>query len=170
MIENDGKNGGKNGAGKIVNGKKLPPERDEKGKFVNSPGPGRGRTKEDPVQLDGDLLDMIEQVVITGLGATELKDRLKAAGIGIRIQSMKEPDDSGPVVEPFVLEFMGLITNLGEAYVNKTGIPISGLDLIKRMAQVCVNCDRLGTEAFKWEEVEKGDAGDTTGSGFSSSN
>jgi len=123
------------------------------------PGPGRGHTKEEQVELDGELLDMIEQVVVTGLGSKDLKDRLKAAGIGIRVQSMRKPDDTGPVVEPFVLEFMGLITNLGEAYVNKTGIPISGLDLIKRMAQVCVNCDRLGTEALVWEEVERGDTG-----------
>jgi hypothetical protein len=133
--------------------------RDKMGRFNkgHSGGPGRGHKKEKQVELDGELLDMIEQVVRTGLEAKELKDRLKAAGIGIRVQSMRKPDDTGPVLEPGVGEWIGLLWNLSESYLNKTGIPISGLDLIKRMGEVCVNCDRPGTEAFEWKEIADDD-------------
>jgi len=80
---------------------------------------------------------MIEQIVRTGLDAEEQKDRLKAAaGIGIRVQSLRKPDDAGPVIEPFVDERMTLLLNLAESCLNKTGIPISSLDLIKLMARV----------------------------------
>ena len=140
--------------------KKMDDKRDEKGRFVKGygGGPGRSHKKEKEVELDGELLDMIEQVVITGLGAKDLKDRLKAAGIGLRVQSMRGSDDTGLVIEPWVNELLGLLPNLAEAYFNKTGNPISGLDLIKRMAQVCINCDRLGREAFELEEVGDDDA------------
>jgi hypothetical protein len=149
MSKNDKKNGEKN-AEKTT----------RKQMFIKggAPGPGRGHKKEGQVELDGELLDMIEQVVITGLGAKDLKDRLKAAGIGIRVQSMRGPDDSAPVLEPFVSELMVVLSNLAESYLNKTGIPTSGLDIIKRMREVCLNCDRLGTEGDRgFEEVEGGD-------------
>ena len=51
-------------------------------------GPGRGH-KKSKIQIDGDLLDAIEEVVRTGLGSDDLKDRLKAAGIGLRVQNLK---------------------------------------------------------------------------------
>ena len=54
-------------------------------------------------------------------------------------------------------ELMALLPNLAGAYANKTGNHISTLDLLKRMGEVCLNCDRLGTEAFVWEEVEDDD-------------
>ena len=121
-----------------------------------APGPGRGHKKERQIELDGELLDMIEQVVRTGLGARDLKDRLKAAGIALKVQSMRKPD-SGPVLEPFVAELLDLVPNLIGAYSNKTGIHITPLDLFKRMGEVCLNCDRLGTEEeCEFVEVEKG--------------
>ena len=89
---------------------------------------------------------MIEQVVKTGLNAEELKDRLKAAGIGVRVQSLKKPDDPGPIVETWVLELTWFLSQLKSAYVNKPGTSISILDLLKRMGEICLNCDRLGTE------------------------
>jgi uncharacterized protein YidB (DUF937 family) len=138
---------------------KMDEKRNEKGQFVKgySGGPGRGYKKEEQVKLDGELLDMIEQVVITGLGAKDLKDRLKAAGIGIRVQSMRGPDDSAPVLEPFVSELMVILSNLAVSYSSKTGVPTSPLEMIKQMARVCPNCDRFGGEAFELEEVRGGD-------------
>jgi hypothetical protein len=116
---------------------KMDEKRNEKGQFVKG--------------------YMIEQVVITGLGAKDLKDRLKAAGIGIRVQSMRGPDDSGPVLEPFVSELMVILSNLAVSYSSKTGVPTSPLEMIKQMARVCPNCDRFGGEAFELEEVRGGD-------------
>ena len=125
-------------------------KRNEKGQFEKGwgGGPGRGHTKEDPVQLDGELLDMIEQVVRTGLGAKELKDQLKAAGIGIRVQGIRGSDDieiAQTDARFFMAEWLGFLWDLVGARFKKTGEPVSGLDVIKRMSEVCVNCDRLGT-------------------------
>jgi hypothetical protein len=85
--------------------------RDEKGRFIKgySGGPGRGKKK---VKIDGELLDAIEMVVRSGLGAIELKDRLKAAGIGIRIQSLRKPEADRSVVEPWILRLMYLLDKI----------------------------------------------------------
>jgi hypothetical protein len=155
--EKDKKNGAKNDAGEDGNGKKSLPERNKRGQFVNSPGPGRPK-KEKPVELDGELLGMIEQVVKTGLNADELKDRLKAAGIGIRIQSMKKSDDTDVDTNSFITRWLGFVWGIATARSNETRIPTSGLDVLKRMCEVCVNCDRLGTEGDNWlEEVKAED-------------
>ena len=117
-----------------------------------SPGPGRGHKKQK--KLDGDLLDAIEQVVRTGMGAAELKDSLKAAGIAIRVKQLRGSDDSGePILSPWVMDLFSLLHNLAECYLNKTGNPIGPYQIIKRMSRVCVNCDRLGTKFEDLEEV-----------------
>ena len=64
-------------------------------------------------------------------------------------QEPQERDDAGPVVESFVYELMVLLLNLAESCLNKTELRISSLDLIKLMARVWVNCNRLGTKAFE---------------------
>ena len=94
------------------NGEKMDEKRNEKGQFEKGygGGPGRGHKKESPVILDGELLNMIEEVVITGLGARDLKDRLKAAGIGIRVQGMKGSDDTDTKPEPFVIKIITLLS------------------------------------------------------------
>jgi hypothetical protein len=134
-------------------------KRNKKGQFEKGygGGPGRGYKKESPVELDGELLDMIEQVVITGLGARDLKDRLKAAGIGIRVQGMKETDDTPTTADPFVFEFLSLLSDLSERHLNATGKSLSPIEIIKRMQDTCINCDLLKTCDFDRKEVEPTD-------------
>jgi hypothetical protein len=122
-------------------------KRNEKGQFQKGycGGPGRGHKKERQVELDGELLDMIEQVVKTGLNAEDLKDRLKAAGIGIRIQSMKKSDDTNIGYNSFITRFLLFVDNIAQARFNKTGIPKSAKDVLIEMCKVCVDCERLGT-------------------------
>jgi len=123
-------------------------EKTQKQMFVKggAPGPGRGHTKE-KVEIDGDLLDAIEQVVRTGMGAKELKDRLKAAGIAIRVKQLKGSADDKAVMDPFTMKLFDLFHNLAQSQLNKTGIPMSAFQVVERMLRVCVDCNRIGTQS-----------------------
>ena len=110
------------------------------------PGPGRGHKKE-KVEIDGDLLDAIEKVVRTGMGAKDLKDRLKAAGIGIRVKQLKGSADDKPIMDSFTMNLFDLLHNLAQCQFNKTGNPMSAFQVVERMLRVCVDCDRLGTQS-----------------------
>ena len=119
-----------------------------------APGPGRGHKKEGNVEIDGDLLDAIEKVIRTGMNAKELKDRLKAAGIAIRVKQLKGSADDKPVMDPFTMKLFDLLHNLAQCQLNKTGIPMSALQVVERMLRVCVDCERLGTQSEELEEVD----------------
>ena len=162
MSKKDKKNGIKNGVGEVENGKKSPSERNERGQFVNSPGPGRGQKKEEQVELDGELFDDIERVIRKGMASKDVSLRLKAAGLGVRLESLKKRDDSNePVMSPWVSEWIGLITSLTRARFNKTQEPVCGLDIMKLMSEVCVDCERLGTTSIDpYFKIVKGDGSD----------
>jgi hypothetical protein len=151
-------------------GEKKDDKRDKKGQFVKGHigGPGRGHKKEKQIELDGELLGMIEQVVKTGLNADDLKDRLKAAGIGIRVQSMKKSDDADIGYDSFITRWLDFVWDIANARFNKTGIPTSGKDVLIEMCKVCVDCDRLGTTSIDPDfKIVEPASGEGTGSGSS---
>jgi hypothetical protein len=165
MSKKDKKNGIKNGVGEVENGKKSPSERNERGQFVNSPGPGRGQKKEEQVELDGELFDDIERVIRKGMASKDVSLRLKAAGLGVRLESLKKRDDSKePVIPPWLDVWLSLLNKLSFARLHKTGIPTSGMDIMGLMSQTCVNCDRLGTTSIDpdFKEVEDDDPDDNS--------
>jgi hypothetical protein len=139
---------------------KMDDNRNERGQFKpgHSGGPGRGHKREEDIELDGELLDMVEQVVRTGLGSRDLKDRLKAAGIGIRVQGMKKTEDS-PVLDPFVENVMLLLSNVTSSYADKIGVSIGSLEVLKLMVDCCPDCEKFGTGEEEWFKVVTDDDG-----------
>ena len=126
------------------NSENKPEETSDKRMFKKggAPGPGRGHKKE--VDLESDLLDAIEAVVRTGLGKGELADRLKAAGLGLKIQGLKNRPDEEPVLIPFVAKFMSLLYDLAGGCSQGSGAPMSAIDVIDLMAKVCPGCSTIG--------------------------
>ena len=101
-------------------------------------GPGRGHKKPDAV-IDSDLLDAIEKVVRSGLGKGDLADRLRAAGLGLKLKGMKEQKVE-PITTPFVLKLVGLLTDLAGRCSEGAGEPQNGLSVIDLMVRVCPTC------------------------------
>jgi hypothetical protein len=71
-------------------------KRNQKGQFEKGygGGPGRGYKKERQVELDGELFDDIKRVIRKGMASKDVSLRLKAAGLGVRLESLKKRDDS----------------------------------------------------------------------------
>ena len=110
-----------------------------KGRFVKgyAGGPGRPKATEDAISRD--LLTRIEQVVRSGMKKGELADRLKAAGLGIKLKGMKEKKED-PITTPFVLKLAGLLTDLAGRCSEGPGEYQNGLSIIDRMVRVCPTC------------------------------
>jgi len=70
-------------------------KKDAKGRFLPgwSGGPGRGKKKKTVIN---DILKEIEDVVIKGMRSGDLSNRLKAAGLALKLKSIMGPgsDDS----------------------------------------------------------------------------
>jgi len=115
------------------------------------PGPGRGHKKEG--DLESDLLDAIEEVVRTGLGKGELSDRLKAAGIALKLQGLKKPEEE-PILTPFAAKFLSLLYDLADRCSQGSGAPISAIDVIDRMVKTCPKCSMIGAAADGSEILE----------------
>jgi hypothetical protein len=110
-----------------------------RGSFYKGQPGGPGRPKED--EATKDLLSKIEAVVRSGMSKGELADRLKAAGIAIKLKGLKEkrPEE---VTTPWVLKLSGLLTDLA-ARCSEEGIPVNGVSVVDRMATVCPTCPLL---------------------------
>jgi hypothetical protein len=100
-------------------------------------GPGRPKTTEDAINRD--LLTRIERVVTDGMKKGELADRLKAAGLGIKLKGMKEKKVD-EVSTPFVLKLAGLLTDLAGRCSEGPGTPQNALSVIDLMVRVCPTC------------------------------
>jgi hypothetical protein len=138
------------------NGFKWEDKRDKKGQFVKGYGGGPGRPKKElPNPLEP---DEFKNIIDQGLRSKDGKERAVWARVMLAYDKQMGTSKDDVIVEPFVGELIWLLSDLAEAYLNKTGISISGLDIIKRMREVCLNCDRLGTEGdCEFEEIEEGD-------------
>jgi|WetSurSiteA1Bulk_404760.scaffolds.fasta_scaffold83607_2 hypothetical protein len=78
------------------------------------------------------------------MGKGELGDRLKAAGLGLKIQGLKNRPNEEPVLIPFVSKFMSLLCGLAGRCSQGSGAPMSAIDVIDLMAKVCPNCSTIG--------------------------
>lgn len=127
------------------NSENKPEETSDKRMFKKggAPGPGRGH-KNPEAPIDCDLLDAIEKVVRSGMGKGELADRLKAAGLGLKIQGLKNRPDEEPILIPFVSKFMSLLCDLAVSRSQGSGAPISAIDVIDLMARACPGCSTIG--------------------------
>ena len=140
----------KNGSGQAETGKNSLPERNEKGQFTNSPGPGRGHKKESFEPLGS---DEFKNIIDEGLRSKDSKERAVWARVMLAYNKQIGTSEKDVAMEPFVAKFLGLISHLTENCVVD-GVS-NGIDVIDRMAEVCINCDRLGTEEHNWfKEVE----------------
>jgi hypothetical protein len=120
------------------NGETKGADSPNKGRFVKGVyAGGPGRPKEDDVTRD--LLTKIEQVVRSGMSKGEIADRLKAAGIAIKLKGLKEkrPEE---VTTPFVLKLAGLLTDLAGRCSEGPGTPQNALSVIDLMVKTCPTC------------------------------
>ena len=145
MSENDDKNSREN---KEINGEKTVQEtenkRGEDGRFVTGGpgGPGRGKKANDDLELAEDLLELVEAVAREGItGSPDLKDKLNAAKLALNVEARKKPEEEADPCHPVVVGWSGLIENLA-------GVGENGFDVMKRMAEVCPGCEKLGSKRF----------------------
>jgi hypothetical protein len=118
------------------------PRKPKPGDFVKGKpgGPGRPKATEDAISRD--LLTRIERVVTDGMKKGELADRLKAAGLGIKLKGMKEKKVD-EVSTPFVLKLAGLLTDLAGRCSEEPGTPQNALSVIDLMVKTCPTCPLL---------------------------
>jgi hypothetical protein len=125
------------------NGETKGADAPNKGRFVKGYAGGPGRPKKEDAATR-DLLTRIEMVVRSGMSKGELADRLKAAGLGLKIQGLKNRPDEEPVLIPFVAKFMTLLFDLAGSCSQGSGAPMSAIDVIDLMAKVCPGCSTIG--------------------------
>ena len=110
MTENDNKKGVETPKKKLYPG------------FVKGQPGGPGRPKATADAISRDLFMRIERVITDGMKKGELADRLKAAGLGIKLKGMKEKKVD-EVSTPFVLKLAGLLTDLAGRCSEGPGPP-----------------------------------------------
>ena len=140
MPENDEKNTRENiESPNKKTAQKTENQRDKTGRFVTGGpgGPGRGKKSNDDLQLAEDLLELVESVAREGITVSQdLKDKLNAAKLGLKVAAMKKPDGEPDPLHPVIIGLLGLI----ESHAQPDE---SGWDVIRRMIEVCPGCDKL---------------------------
>lgn len=138
MTDEHEKNGESNGSG---NGDNEGPERNEKGQFVNFPGPGRGKSEARArMETIDDLIDLIEEAARDGIiKSKDLKERLTAAKVGLKVAELKKTEDEDKVTIPAAIQ------KLLDLY--KQSLVLGGWEGIQWIIEHCADCQR-----FNWGE------------------
>ncbi len=125
-------------------------ERDEKGRFTKgwSGGPGRGKSEERAkrVTID-DLIDLIEEAAVDGMiKSKDLKERLTAAKVGLKVAELKKPEDEKPLIPPVIQAWMDL-EKMALAYDGWEGV-------VLRICQICTDCPKFpGRDNFPFDPL-----------------
>ena len=120
------------------NGETKGADAPNKGRFIKGYAGGPGRPKKEDAATR-DLLTRIEMVVRSGMSKGELADRLKAAGLGLKLKGLKEHKVE-PITTPFVLKLVGLLMDLAGRCSEEPGKPVNGLSVVDLMVKVCPTC------------------------------
>jgi hypothetical protein len=147
MPKNDENGGGKNG-------EKKDSGRDKKGRFKPgySGGPGRSNKQLKPLGSDE-----FKNIIAQGLRSKDGKERAVWAKVKLAYDKQEGSKDD-VTHEPWVDELITLLSHLSQSYSGKTGVPTSGLEIIKLMLRACPNCDEFGGgKGWGIEEIKDGD-------------
>lgn len=105
-------------------------QRDEEGRFKKGwvGGPGRGKRSED-IELDSEILADVKKVIRKGMANKDIALRLKAAGLGVRLESVRKSDTKEKsILSPEAQFFYDFLVAIHLRFERKDGEPFTKID------------------------------------------
>jgi hypothetical protein len=139
MSDDEKINGKPNGIEEVEIGKNSAPERNEKGQFVNFAGPGRKKTAD--IELDGELFADVEKVIRKGMASKDIALRLKAAALGVRLESVRKADTTEKsVISPEMEVIVAFVVTIVERFERKDGASFPANEAMRIISQHMRDC------------------------------
>ena len=139
-----------------INGKKMDQEdatiRDEKGRFTSGThgGPGRGKSEaRAKLAAIDDLIDLVEEAARDGIiNSKDLKDKLTAAKVGLKVAELKKSGEEVRLTIPPVIQaYLDL-------YKKALAHPGGWEDVVLWISKHCTDCPKLpGRNSFTFDHA-----------------
>jgi hypothetical protein len=136
-------------------------KRDEKGQFVKGHrgGPGRGHTGDEDIELDGELLDDVERVIRKGMASKDMALRLKAAALGVRLETRRKSDTKEKsVLSPETEFIVDFVVTIISRFERKDGVSFPANDAMHIICQHMRDCPdspyRVTDDPVEYEEPD----------------